>query len=147
VASNATRKAAETARFQNVSLAGARNVGQRTPADMVQTFIWALVNGDTNQVMQLVECDAEPQVEKILAPTFALIKEQLTGAVNDYGCTGFQVQGDQPTENDDRWMRVDLISTNGPIGDPGLFRIRQTAAGWKLLISAQGMPVTQEAGK
>jgi RNA polymerase sigma factor (sigma-70 family) len=147
VASNTARKAAEAARFQNVSLASARNVGQRTPADMVQTFVWALSTGDTNVVMQLVACDSEPQVEKILAPVFGMIKEQLTGAISQYSCTGFQVQGDQPTENDDRWMRVDLISTNGPIGDPGLFRIRQTAAGWKLVISAQGMPVTQEADK
>jgi hypothetical protein len=114
---------------------------------MVQTFVWALSTGDTNVVMQLVACDSEPQVEKILAPVFGMIKEQLTGAISQYSCTGFQVQGDQPTENDDRWMRVDLISTNGPIGDPGLFRIRQTAAGWKLVISAQGMPVTQEADK
>jgi RNA polymerase sigma factor (sigma-70 family) len=147
VTANAARKAAETARFKVVSLADARNVGQGTPADLVQTFVWALSNEQTNVAMQLVASDAEPQIEKILLPAFAGLKQNLVGTVSQYGCTGFQVQGDEPAENNDRWMVVDLMSTNGAVGEPTKFRIRPTATGWRLVVGANGEPVTQEVGK
>ena len=40
-------------------------------------------------------------------------------------------------------LLVDLMNTNGAVGQPTKFRVRQTADGWKLVLMADGMPVTE----
>ena len=131
---------------KQINLAAARNVGHASQDGLVETFIWALSNGDTNLVQQLIASDTQPDVERLVQPAFAQLKQQLVSTVSSYGCTGFLVQPDAPVETGpyaDRWLLVDLMNTNGAVGQPTKFRVRQTADGWKLVLMADGMPVTE----
>jgi RNA polymerase sigma factor (sigma-70 family) len=138
---------ANAVRGEVIGINSARNVGQNSPADLVQTFVWALSNGDTNLVMQLVVSDSELDAQKLVQPAFVHLKQAMLDTVTSFGCTGFNVQGDQPAENNDRWLVVDLMTPNGNVGQPTMFRIRPTNTGWRMVVMPNGTPVNQELSK
>lgn len=124
--------------------AEARDVGQATPAAMVQTVIWAVTHGDTNRMYELMAFDPGADLERVQRDMKGL-REQVDKTGSDGMLTSgppeLRILADQVTENNDHWLSTVETRSDGSTGKTERVRIRLTDTGWRLVIGTNGEPV------
>ncbi len=146
---SAPRSSSGTPLGATISVADARDVGQATPADLVQSWIWAVTHGDTNRMAQLIALSPATDMQKIqklfedLQQRIA--KEGAEGLIAKDGPTEVRLLDQQPASEGDLWLVTEEINSNGGTNAPDRVRIHLTDGGWRLLIGTNGEPVTEKA--
>jgi hypothetical protein len=136
-----------------VKVREARDVGQATPAALVQTFVSSMLQGDTNRLAQLMEFDptTDPAVMRETWEAFAqaaaeACAEGTNAAAVPSGVLEVRLLEDQPAENNDRWVLTEEVRNDGSVGPPERIKLRQTGAGWKMVLGTNGEPVSETIG-
>jgi RNA polymerase sigma factor (sigma-70 family) len=121
-------------------LRDARDAGQATPAATIQTMMWAMLQGDTNRITQLVVVEDGADVERVKKTLDELAHKADGLRSDDHAAEIEKVEQllleEQPGQNDDRWMVSQAMQE--PVSRV-LFR--QTDTGWRLVIGTNGVPV------
>jgi hypothetical protein len=130
-----------------VSLKNLRDAGQNTPADFLQTWMWAAAHGDTNRVMQLMALEPGTDLDKVgkamedLAREAAAGPEALLAKMPD---GEFRILAEQPADNNDRWITVE--SSLGGHNDLQRLLVRFTQTGWRIVVQTNGEPTFSPVG-
>jgi len=151
IATSSPPKAPTNAPLASFSMKNVRDAGQNTPADLLQTWLWAALHGDTNRIMQLMAFEPGTDMETIgkvmedLGKETAKIKEAANGpeAMMAKGADSeFRVLKEQPADNsNDRWITVE-DSMNGR-ADLQRVLLRFTQTGWRIVIQTNGLPTSK----
>jgi RNA polymerase sigma factor (sigma-70 family) len=127
----------------------ARDAGQATPEATMQTFLWAVLQGDTNRIAQLLV--SEPGLD---SQHFQEALEKLAQMSADMRSKGAAAEGaaaemealeihfleEQPGQNGDRWVVTDAMQTNGVVQQTERVLLRPTDTGWKWVVGTNGQP-------
>ena len=124
-----------------IRTADAKDAGQATPADLIQTFLWAVTHGDTNRILQLMTFDssADPQKMQAFVDKFT---RALAEAPSPGGPVAVRIVGEVPADGNDRWISTQESREEGQWQEPERVLFRLTDSGWKLLIGTNGEPVS-----
>jgi RNA polymerase sigma factor (sigma-70 family) len=131
---------------ETVQLADARDVGQATPAALVQTFLWAAAQGDTNRLVQLFAGAAGTDaaaVQRAMAEWIPQIAAETAKGTNASMPAEIRLLEDQPAENNDRWILTEAVKADGTLDSRDLVRVHLTDTGWRMLIGTNGLPVSE----
>jgi hypothetical protein len=138
--------AAKKAPFETLKPSESREVGQATPAALLQTFLYSMLHGDSNRIPQLVEFDpaTDPSVMQKTLLELSRMSSQAAGAATNSGGLPKEIRllDDQPAEANDHWLLLEEVDTNGVLSRERT-KFRQTATGWKVLAGTNGEPVTE----
>lgn len=121
-----------------------RDAGTATPADTMQTFVWAMLNKDTNRLSQLFAVDPQTNgksdqdaldaaVSKIAREATGL-EEKERAALDDMT---FYVSELQPGPNDDQWVVVTTGQGDGSLHTSRV-QFRPGPGGWQWVIGTNG---------
>jgi BMFP domain-containing protein YqiC len=139
---------------ETIKLPQARDVGQATPAALIQSFLSSLLQGNTNRLSQLVEIDpaTDPEVLQETWQEMAQAATELAGegtnAESDpIGPFEVRLLEEQPAEDNYRWVLTETARGNGSVDTPERIKIRQTTAGWKMVFGTNGEPVSETVGE
>jgi hypothetical protein len=142
-----------TAIGETVKLPQARDVGQATPAALIQSFLSSLLQGNTNRLAQLVEIDpaTEPEVlqekwQEMAQAASELAAEGTNAESGLIGSLEFRLLEEQPAEDNYRWVLTETVRGNGSADTPERIKLRQTGAGWKIVLGTNGEPVSETIG-
>lgn len=144
-ASNAAAAAAK----KGAAIAGtlkpreARDVGQATPAAMLQTFLSSVMSGDTNRLVQLLEFD--PATDPAIAQRVVYTLSQMGARSSDPNAglpEEIRAVEEQAGETNDHWLVTETVEKGGRLHRDRV-KVRQTDAGWKVMVGSNGEPVTQ----
>ena len=130
-----------------------RDAGQATPEATMESFLWAMLQGETNRISQFLalnEADSqhdEAVLEKLLGE---LTKEssEMRNAVESGGMESFAVQilEGYPGQNDDQWVVAETIQPDSSITIKRLL-FCQTDTGWKWVVGPNGKPVEEDVNQ
>jgi RNA polymerase sigma factor (sigma-70 family) len=125
------------------SMRDLKDVGENTPADFLETWMYAALHGDTNRVMQLMAIQPGTDMQKLQRGMEDLKKEAEKGpeALLKDAPTELRVLEEQPAENNDRWVVVEAMTDNGR-DDRQKLLLRPTPQGWRIVVETNGDPVT-----
>jgi RNA polymerase sigma factor (sigma-70 family) len=125
-----------------VTLQNARDVGAGTGAALMQTFAWAIRNGDTNRLLQLVDLTSDAARAEAAAQLHELLTQIASGGIPpDAMNAGFRVLREVPLEESDAAVVLDNIEGANTQPDRVAFRIRRTGNGWRLVFGEDGPEV------
>jgi hypothetical protein len=143
VATMNPRKERTNAAIATVSMKNLRDAGQNTPADFLETWMWAALHGDTNRVMQLMAFEPETDMRKVQEAMEDLRKETEKGpeALLAKAPDGeLRLLGEEPADKNDRWVIVE--TSMGGHDDLQRVLLRSTQTGWRIVVQTNGAPVT-----
>lgn len=133
-------------------LKDARDAGTTTPADTMQTFIAAMMKGDTNRIAELLA--VEPQAggdssQAVLEKVLKELAQESDHMRNDsqsdqLSQLGFYILEQQPGTNNDQWVVVSTsqLDANGSVRVSRL-DFRDGPGGWQWIVGTNGKPVEQ----
>jgi hypothetical protein len=131
-------------------LSDARDAGQATPEALMQTFFWALAQGATNRMTQLVVGTPTDDPQKDQALLEQAIQHLNKDSADMRADTNFSPESAeiqlfevQPDQNNDQWVVGGELRPDGSF-NAGKLLSRQTSDGWKLVLGANGQPVEVE---
>ncbi len=127
------------------SMRDVKDVGENTPADFLQTWMWAALHGDTNRVIQMMALQPGTDMQKLQRGMEELKKEAEKGPealLEKSPMEGIRVLEEQPADNNDKWVVVQAMSNNGRQDQQKLL-LRPTPAGWRIVVETNGQPVTE----
>jgi hypothetical protein len=131
-----------------IAVADARDVGQATPAALVQSWVWAMTHGDTNRMAQLMSLGSDTDTGKIQKlfdeVSKTLAEGGLAAQLEKLASTEIRLLDQQPAGEGDLWLVTEERTSNGGTNTPDRVRIRLTDTGWRLLIGTNGEPVTEK---
>jgi len=149
-AANLSSKVKGTPIGETVNWREARDVGQATPAAAIQTFVASIMQRDTNRLAQLVEFDpaTDPAVmlrqwQEVAQAFAADFASETNAGFAQGGPKEVRLLEEQPAENNDHWIVTQDMRNDSSVGAPERIKFRQTEAGWKLVLGADGWPVTE----
>lgn len=128
----------------------ARDMGQNTPAALVETLLSSILHGDTNRLAQLMEFD--PATDPAVAQrTWQELTEEAAkasaagtnGGLAQSGPLEVRLLEEQPAEDNDRWIVTEEVRNNGSVGPRERIKFRQTGTGWKMVLGTNGHPVVE----
>jgi len=125
------------------SMRDLKDVGENTPVDFLQTWMWAVLNGDTNRVMQLMALQPGTDMQRVQRAMEDLKKETEKGpeAMLEKGpLGGFRVLEEQSADNNDKWIVVEAMTNDGREDQQKLL-LRPTPNGWRMVMGTDGEPV------
>jgi RNA polymerase sigma factor (sigma-70 family) len=110
----------------------ARDVGQVTPEAAMETFLWAMMSGDTNRIRQ--SCTKDPWVED--EQVDQELANMMDSAASDAAAMykgNFEVRllEEQPGQNNDRWVVVEHAPGIDGAARSSRVLLRPTHTGWK----------------
>jgi hypothetical protein len=124
----------------------ARDAGQATPAAALQTLLWAMLQGETNRITQLLVSEPGLDTQLFQKALDQLLRESAGMRSNDH--TGesenmeVQFLEEQPGENNDRWIVMESTGTNGTVRRSRVL-FRPTDLGWRQVVDNNGDIVQQ----
>ena len=130
---------------ETVKPSEAREVGQATPAALLQTFLSSMLHGDSNRLSQLVEFDSatDPAIVQRTLQDLSRLSSQASGMVTNNGLPKeIRLLEDQPAEANDHWLLIEEVDNNGTLSRERT-KFRQTATGWKVVVGTNGEPVAE----
>jgi len=120
----------------------ARDVGQATPAALLQTYAWAATRGDTNHIAHLFAIGAETDLPRMQRLLEEIREHASVGREAVESAATYRIFEETPVEKDDHWVRTDLYFVDGKI-ERIRTRIRLTDSGWKLILG-HDLPFVQQ---
>ncbi len=133
-----------------ITLANARDAGEATPAALLETQAWAMLHGETNRLAQLAVAPPGMNPDLFNDQLVELKKESAQGPEHLLATTPIReirilemLPAAEPT---DRWMVSEFVTEQGGSrnGVRNRTLVRQTDAGWRLVLGLDGSPVSQE---
>ena len=128
-----------------------RDAGQATPEATMQTFLWAMLQGDTNRIPQLLVFEAGGDGQQIqeklgkvlqeLAKESADMRSDADADATDH--LAVHLLEEQPGQNDDRWVLTETTESDGTVEAPRRILLRPTDMGWKWVVGTNGNPVEE----
>jgi RNA polymerase sigma factor (sigma-70 family) len=134
---NAPHTEENTDAGERLEIADLRDVGQATPAALLQTFLWAIDRVDTNVIAQLLAFDPETDMAQRL-----LQELQERASVRRGPAIAWRILKDTPVGKDDRWVPTDIFFDNGATARIRT-RVRPTGSGWKFVLGDK-YPLVQQ---
>jgi RNA polymerase sigma factor (sigma-70 family) len=133
-------------RFQDL-----RDAGQTTPEAAIQTFMWAMLQGDTNRMAQLLDINPGPNGQPIqgtLEMLWAGLANESSQMRSDAEAEGMasimmQIVEKQPGQNEDQYIVVEMIEPNNAVFTRRIL-LHPTETGWKCAVGANGGPVEED---
>jgi RNA polymerase sigma factor (sigma-70 family) len=123
-------------------LRDARDAGQATPAATLQTMMWAMLQGDTNRIAQLVVVEEGADVEHVKKTLDEMAHKADGLRDGDHAAEIEKVEEllleEQPGQNNDRWMVWQEMQQ--PVVR---VLLRPTDTGWRLVIGTNGEPAEE----
>jgi hypothetical protein len=122
-------------------LSDAQDAGQATPEAALQTFFWAIRQGETNRITQLLV--SEPGLD---TQRFQEALEELLTKSADMGSDKHAAElenmevrflEEQPGENNDRWVVVEGTLPNGMVRVLRVL-LRPSGSGWSQVVGTNG---------
>jgi hypothetical protein len=124
-----------------------RDVGQATPEATMQSFLSAMLQGDTNRIGQLLVVDGagddltlQKALEKVLNES-ADMRSEAHAADNDK--IEVHLLEEQPATNNDRWVVGETLQ-DGAIRGATRILLRPTDTGWRCVVNTNGDPIEQQ---
>jgi hypothetical protein len=125
----------------------ARDAGQATPEAAMQTFLWAMLQGDTNRISQLIVLDAggddptlQKALEKILEESDDMRRDASAADLDKLEVLFLE---EQSATNDDRWVVGESLQEDGNIRGLERILLRPTDTGWRCVVKTNGDPVEE----
>jgi len=122
------------------------DAGQATPAAALQTLLWAMLQGDTNRITQLLVSDPGLDTQLFQKALDDLLRESAGMRGNDHAAVSenmeVQFLEEQPGENNDRWVVMESTRMNGTARRVRVL-FRPTDSGWRQVIDNNGDIVEQ----
>jgi hypothetical protein len=131
----------ETLRFGET-----HDVGQATPAALLQTWDWASDHGDTNRLAQLIECDPETDmwlVQRMFERKKKDAEKGIEALLAEETTSAIRLVEERPAGNDDRWIVEEWMKKDGSVSSRTRIRVRPTGVGWKIVIGIDGQCVEE----
>jgi len=124
-----------------------RDVGQTTPEATMQTFLWAMLQGDTSRIGQLIVLDAggdDPALQKALEK---ILKESADMRSADKAAEMdklvVHLLEEQSATNNDRWVVGETLQEDGALRGATRILLRPTDTGWRCVVNTDGSPVEE----
>jgi RNA polymerase sigma factor (sigma-70 family) len=131
-----------------------RDAGQNTPEATMETFLWAMLHGDTNRIGQLLsvrEVDSlhNQEVLENLLGKFTKESSQMRNDVEAGGMDNFVVQvlEKYPGQNDDQWIVTETVVQKNEAATTRRILLCPTDTGWKWAVGANGEPIEEDANQ
>ena len=124
-----------------------RDVGQATPEATMQSFLSAMLQGDTNRIIKLLVVDGaedNPTLQKALEQVLnesADMRSEAHAADNDK--IEVHLLEEQPATNNDRWIVGETLQ-DGAIRGATRILLRPTDTGWRCVVNTNGDPIEQQ---
>jgi hypothetical protein len=141
VATNPSQKVTGTPIGETLRLAETRDVGQATPAALLQTHAWAVLHGDTNRLAQLMAFSPATDMPRVQRMFEALNKEATRGTdalLLDTPISEIRLLEEQPAGENDRWIVHELVNKDQETIRRVRIRVRPASIGWTLVIGIDG---------
>ena len=138
-----SRKSRATPALASFSFSDAHDAGQNTPADFLQTYLWACSHGDTNRIMQLMTFEPATDMDKVRRAMEDIRKEMESGsgALLAQSPGEIRLVEEQPANNNDRWITIGIEMKDGR-EDLSRTLLRHTPMGWAVVVQTNGVPVS-----
>jgi RNA polymerase sigma factor (sigma-70 family) len=124
-----------------------RDAGQATPEAAMQTFLWAMMQGDTNRISQLIVLDAggdDPTLQKALE---RILKESADMRSDDNAAQLDKIEVHllevQSATNNDRWVVGQTLQEDSNTRNLERILLRPTDTGWRCVVKTNGDPVEE----
>jgi hypothetical protein len=127
-----------------VTLQNARDVGAGTGEAMLQTFAWAARNGDTNRLVQLVDCSNETARGELAKAIGEMLTEMASPELRSKAMNAsFHVVREVPLGDGEAAVVLDNIEGANTQPDRVAFRIRRTGNEWRMVFGESGPDVVK----
>jgi len=124
-----------------------RDAGQATPEATMQTFLWAMLQGDTNRIRQLIVLDAggdDPTLQKALEKILQESADmRCADKAADMDKLEVHLLEEQPATDNDRWVVGETLQGDGTLRGRTRILLRPTDTGWRCVVNSDGSPVEE----
>ena len=124
-----------------------RDVGQATPEATMQSFLSAMLQGDTNRIGQLLVVDGagdDLTLQKALERNLKVSADMRSDAhAADMDKMEVYLLEEQAATNNDRWVVGETLQDGAMRGATRIL-LRPTDTGWRCVVNTNGDPVEQQ---